>query len=339
MAVQTYGDISPRTAAYAAKKLLSRGQDMLVTERFGHFDPQGKKKSKVRKWRRYNSLSPATTALTEGVTPSGSAISFTDYTATLEQYGDWVQISDVIADTHEDPVLMEMMEVAGEQAAETIELLRIAVLQAGTNVFFAGTAADREAVNAAPSLGDFRRINRSFKRNKAKEIAKIIKAGPNIATEPVNKAYFAMGHTDLDPDIRSIAGFIPVEKYSQVQKALPGEVGKVENIRIILTNLFSPFEAAGTDTPGNTAFLTGGVAGTGAPDVYPIIVVARDAYGIVPLQGHNAVKPSVMNPGTVDKSDPLGQTGFVSWKTYQATVILNQSWIARLECCATANPS
>tara|TARA_R110002074_G_scaffold139781_3_gene285757 strand:- start:8423 stop:9439 length:1017 start_codon:yes stop_codon:yes gene_type:complete len=338
MAVQTYGDISPRTAAFAAKKLLSRGQDMLVTERFGHFDPQGKKKSKVRKWRRYESLTPATTPLTEGTAPSGSSINYTDYTATLGQYGDWVQISDVIADTHEDPVLMEMMEVCGEQAAETIELLRISVLKAGTNVFYASGVANRAAVNAPPTRGDFRLVYRSFKRNKAMEIAKIIKAGPNIATEPVGKAYFAMGHTDLDSDIRGLVGFIPCEKYANSDKCLPGEIGKLENVRIILTNLFAPFEAAGAS---GTTLLSGGVEVSSAAnaDVYPIIIVAKNAYGIVPLQGHNAVKPSVMNPGTVSKSDPLGQTGFVSWKTYQATAILNQSWIARLEAGATATPS
>ena len=338
MAVQTYGDISPRTAAFAAKKLLSRGQDMLVTERFGHFDPQGKKKSKVRKWRRYESLTPATTPLTEGTAPSGSSINYTDYTATLGQYGDWVQISDVIADTHEDPVLMEMMEVCGEQAAETIELLRISVLKAGTNVFYASGVANRAAVAAPPTRGDFRLVYRSFKRNKAMEIAKIIKAGPNIATEPVGKAYFAMGHTDLDSDIRGLTGFIPCEKYANSDKCLPGEIGKLENVRIILTNLFAPFEAAGAS---GTTLLSGGVEVTvaAAADVYPIIIVAKNAYGIVPLQGHNAVKPSVMNPGTVSKSDPLGQTGFVSWKTYQATAILNQSWIARLEAGATATPS
>jgi len=338
MAVQTYGDISPRTAAFAAKKLLSRGQDMLVTERFGHFDPQGKKKSKVRKWRRYESLVPATTPLTEGVTPTGSSINFTDITATLSQYGDWVQISDVIEDTHEDPVLMEMMEVCGEQAAETIELLRIAVLQAGTNVFYASGVANRAAVINPPSRGDFRLVYRAFKRNKAMEISKIVKATAMIATEPVNKAYFAMGHTDLDADIRGLTGFIPCEKYANSDKCLPGEIGKIENTRIILTNLFNPWEEAGAD---GQALLSGGVevSSDAAADVYPLIVVARNAYGIVPLQGHNAVKPSVMNPGKVSKSDPLGQTGFVSWKTYQATAILNQSWIARIECGATASPS
>jgi len=337
MAINKYGDISPRTAAHAAKKLLKRGQDLLITERFGHYDAQGKNKTKSRKWRRYESLAPATSALSEGVTPSSSSINYTDITATLEQYGDFVEITDVIQDTHEDMVLNEMMEVCGEQTAETIELLRIAVLKAGSNVFYGGGVASRSLVNSAPSRGDFRKVYRSFKNNKCREISKIIKAGPNIATEPVNSAYFAMGHTDLDADIREISGFVPCEKYADSTKCMPGEVGKVENIRIILTNLFDAWEEAGAS---GTTFLSGGtaVSPAAAADVYPIIVVGRDAYGIVPLQGHNAVTPAVMNP-SVSKSDPLGQRGFVSWKTYQTSAILNQTWIARIEVCATAEPS
>ena len=333
--VNTYGDISPRTAAYAAKKMLSRGQDLLVTERFGHFDPQGKNKTLSRKWRRYESLEPAVSPLTEGVTPTGKTIPFTDITATLEQYGDFVQITDIIKDTHEDMVLMEMMDVTGEQAAETVELIRIATLTAGTNVFYTNSQTSRGNVATPPTRGDFRKIYRSMKRNKAMEISKVIAATPNIATEPVNAAYFAMGHTDLDPDLRNVTGFIPCEKYSDSTKCLPGEIGKIENIRIILTHLFDPWLQAGAST---TDMLTNGVEGSGNADVYPLIVVARDSYGIVPMQGHNAVAPMVMNPGKPSDSDPLGQRGFVSWKTLQASAILNQTWIARLECTATSNP-
>ncbi|KKL70933.1 hypothetical protein LCGC14_2099990, partial [marine sediment metagenome] len=35
------------------------------------------------------------------------------------------------------------------------------------------------------------------------------------------------------------------------------------------------------------------------------------------------------------KSDPLGQRGYVGWKTWHAIVILNQVWMARLEVCVT----
>ncbi|OGV36142.1 MAG: N4-gp56 family major capsid protein [Lentisphaerae bacterium GWF2_45_14] len=336
MATNTYGDISPKVAGSSAKRLLKRGQNLFVTERFGHFDPQGKNKTLTRKWRRYNSLAPATTPLAEGVTPDGSAISYTDYTVTLAQYGDWVQITDVIKDTHDDPVLQEMMDVCGEQLADTVELLRIAVLKAGTNVFYAGGVASRADVNSAPTRGDFSKIVRSLKRNKARTISRIIKASPNIATEPVGAAYFAMGHTDLEPDINKMSGFVPVAKYANSDKALPGEVGKIDSVRIILTSLFSPWAAVGVS---GTTFLSGGVEVTEAAqcDVYPLIIVAKDAYGIVPLQGENAVKPMVKNPEPV-KGDPLAQTGFVAWKIYQATVILNQLWIARLECAATADP-
>jgi N4-gp56 family major capsid protein len=333
-----YGDISPRTAGYAAKRLLERGQYELVTERFGHFDPQPKKNSKTRKWRRYESLPRATAPLAEGVPPTGQKITYSDIEVTLEQYGDSVKLTDVIMDTHEDPVLNESMDLCGEQAAETIEILRINVLKAGTSVFYANGVTARTSVNSAPTRGDFRKIYRHFKRNKAKEISKIVKASALVATEPVGTSYYCMGHTDLDADLRSISGFIPVENYSDSSKALPGEVGKLENFRIVLTPLFEPWEAGGAS---GTTFLSGGaaVASSTACDVYPLIFVARDAYAIVPLQGEGAVTPMVLNPGKPSKSDPLGQIGYVSWKTYQAAAILNHNWITRLECAATATPS
>ncbi len=334
--ITTYGDISPRVAAVAKTTLLKRGQHLMVVERFGQVDPQQKNKSKSCKWRRYNSLTRATAPLAEGVPPKGQKLTKTDVTATLEQYGDSIELTDVIMDTHEDPVLNESMGLCGEQAAETIEELRINILKAGTNVFYANAVASRSLVTSPPLRGDFRRIYRSFKKNKAKEITSIVKASAKISTEPVAPAFFCMGHTDLDADLRGISGFIPVEQYSNSDRALPGEIGKIEQFRIILTPMFESWEAAGVS--GST-YLTGGVSGTGSADVYPLLFVARDAYGIVPLQGFNSVTPMVVNPNKPTKSDPLGQVGFVSWKTYQTAAILNQNWIARLECAATADPT
>jgi N4-gp56 family major capsid protein len=334
----SYGDISPRVGIKAAAKLLKRGQHLMVTERFGTIDPQEKKKGKIRKWRRYHSHPRATAPLAEGIPPQGQKLSYTDITATLEQYGDSAALTDVIQDTHEDPVLDESMTLAGEQAAETVEEIRINFLKAGSNVFYAANAANRAAVNSPPTRGDFRRIYRYFKKYKAREIARIIRASAKISTEPVAPAYFAMGHTDLDSDIRGIAGFVPYEKYSRSQRALPGEIGKVEQFRIVLTAMFDPWSAAGTS---GTTYLSGGVEVTTAAscDVYPLICVARNAYAIVPLQGYGAVTPMVLNPGKPTKSDPLGQQGFVSWKTYQTGAILNDDWCARLECAATAVPT
>ena len=51
-----YGDISPRTAAYAEKELLKRGLPFLVLEKFGQAKPLPENSTKVMKFRRYNAL-------------------------------------------------------------------------------------------------------------------------------------------------------------------------------------------------------------------------------------------------------------------------------------------
>lgn len=193
-------------------------------------------------------------------------------------------------------------------------------------------------MNSPPVRGDFRKIYRAFKKNKAREISKIVRASAMVSTEPVAPAYFAMGHTDLDSDMRGISGFIPMEQYSDSTKVLPGEIGKIEQFRIILTAMFDPWDTAGLT---GTTYLSGGVevSSTAQCDVYPLIFVARNGYAIVPLQGYNSIDIGVVNPGKKTKSDPLGQIGFVSWLTAQTGAILNQLWVARLECSATAAPS
>jgi N4-gp56 family major capsid protein len=311
----------------------------MVIERFGQVDPQQKNKTKTVKWRRYLSFARATAPLSEGIPPKGQKLTYTDVVATLEQYGDLAEITDVIQDTHEDMVLQEAVDICGEQAAETIEVVRITILKAGTNVFYAAGVTARTSVNSPPTRGDLRKIYRYFKKYKAKEMTQIVRPSAKYGTEPISPGYFLLGHTDLDADLRGVPGFIPAEKYSDTGVIIQGEIGKIEHFRIVLTALFEPWETAGAS---GTTYLSAGVAVTSSAqcDVYPMLAIAKDAYGIVPLQGFNAVKIAVMNPdGKPSISDPLSQKGFVSWKTYQTAAILNQSWMARYEVAATANPT
>ena len=111
----TYGSISGGTAGKAARKILDRGQFLMVVERFGQVDPQPRNSSKTRKFRRYESLLRAMAPLAEGIPPAGQKLTFSDIECTLEQFGDSVPLTDVIADTHEDPVLDQIMKICGEQ--------------------------------------------------------------------------------------------------------------------------------------------------------------------------------------------------------------------------------
>lgn len=72
--------------------------------------------------------------------------------------------------------------------------------------------------------------------------------------------------------------------------------------------------------------------------MYPILYLARDAYGIVPLKGDavngSSVSVMVVNPKP-GPTDPLGQRGTAGWKLWSATVILQDAFLIRAEVAAT----
>ncbi len=328
MAAVVYGDISPRTAGHAVKQLLKRAIPMLVIERFGQTSPLPSNSSKVAKFRRYNSLSATPNALTEGVTPAGKALTSTDVNATLAQYGDFIEITDVIIDTHEDPVLQESTDVLGEQAAEMIEIVRYGILKAGTNVFYANGVA-RASVNAVYTRALQRQVTRALKRQNARKITTVVKSTANFGTQAVAPAFIGMVHTDMETDIRNMAGFVSVENYGSMTP-YETEIGKCEDVRYVTSTVLAPFADA-----GGLAVTNGTLSTTGTQsDVYPILIVARDAYGLVPLKGKHAITPLVSNPRP-QGGDPLAQRGTVGWKSMTTAVILNDLWMARVEVAAT----
>ncbi len=301
----------------------------LCLEKFGQAKSLPANKTQSIKFRRYNSLGLRTTPLTEGVTPASEKLTATDITATLYQYGGLVEITDIIRDTHEDPVLQEAVAVSGEQAAKTVETLRYNVLKACTNVFYANSVANRDAVVAVINRADQRKIVRSLKRQEAQFVTQIVKSTTAFNTESILPAFVGVTHVDLETDIRSMDGFVSVADYG-ARAAWETEVGSCEHVRYLTSTVFSPYEDSGSGTT------TGKITTSGAQcDVYPVLYLAKDAYGMIALKGKYAITPIVINP-TPSKSDPLGQRGSVSWKTMQTTVILNDSWMAVYECAATA---
>ncbi len=336
--LNTYGHITEQTAGKAAAVLLKRLQGLVLWERFIQVDALGKNKTRTKTWRRYNPFPDITAPLSEGVTPPGQELTYTDYNATLEQWGAVSKLTDVIQDTHTDPVLNQMFKLAGEQAAKTLERVRQNTFQGGSNVYYAGAVTSRATVDGPVQRGDLRKVTRAFGRFNIEMISEIIKASQKISTQPISSAYFAIGHTDLKPDLQGVSGYVPVAEYADSNMRIKGEVGAIDDIRFCLTSLATPWETSGAS---GTIYLSGGaaVAVAAQADVYPLCIFGRDFGAGVRLQGANAIQPIVLNPNNPAPGDELGQRGSVGWKTMQANVILQQMAIARLEVAATANPS
>lgn len=335
MAITKYGDISQRTANWAAHVMLKHAEPMLALNLFGQSKPIPANTASSAKFRRPVPFIPATTPLVEGVTPTSHKITYEDVLVQLQQYGDLVEITDWVNDMSEDPVLSDVIMLSGEQAAETQEVLLWGVLRGGTNVFYS-TGTQRNQVNGILTLGKLHAAIRSLYRNRAQRVTQMLDASSNTMTKPIEASYIAFGHTDLEHDIRNIPGFTPVPQYGQRTPVSQYEVGSIENIRFILTPVLVPYPdagaaKAGVGTPPVPVVST---SGTNA-DVYPLTIVTRDYYAVCPLS-KGSIKPMVLNPGTPSKSDPLGQRGYVSWKTYWAGVILNEAWGATIEVAAAA---
>src|SRR5687768_11600425 len=124
----TYGDISPAVAGYHAAELLTRAIPYLILEKFAQTKPLPSNSTKTMIFRRYNALSNTPAVLTEGVTPAGKSLTKTDVSVTINQYGDYVELTDVVMDTHDDPVLAETQTILGEQAGQMLEKVRYNVL-------------------------------------------------------------------------------------------------------------------------------------------------------------------------------------------------------------------
>lgn len=323
-------NISQRTETYAQREMLRRAGPVIVLGKMGLTKQMPMNKGVNLKFRRSKPLNAAIIPLQEGVTPGGVPFEFEDVPAVLRQHGQVMYHTDVIQDTHEDPVLNEMVEVLGENIGRTMEALNYGVLRAGTNVVFANGAA-RANVNTPISINRQRLVTRALKAQKAMKISSMLDGSINHNTTPIEAAYVAVGHTDLESDIRGLAGFVPVAEYGSRKPICAEEVGSVEDVRYCLSPDLEPFLAAG-GAPGSSVVSTGG----SAADVYPILFFGKEAFGTVSLRGKDAVAPTIIPAGQKTKDDPLGQRGVAGWKTWHTCVILNQFWMARLEVAVTA---
>lgn len=326
------GTLSTMANVYVVAKMLIRALPYLVFEKFGQAYPLPTKSTKTAKFRRFESLDATPTELTEGVTPTAQTFTVTDIEATVHQYGNLVTMTDVLLDTNDSPVMEQVTQIVGEQAAETVENMRIGVLLGGTNVEYSN-GTSRVEVNTPISLPLQRRITRKLKNQKARMITDSIKSTPRFYTESVAPCFVAVCHPDCEADIRSMPHFIDVKDYGNAGP-WENEIGAVEGVRYLFTTLMKSWPDTGgnkTNAAGDTMVSTSGTKA----DVYPILFLAKDAYGLVPLKGAESLTPVIINPSHTE-SDPLAQRAHVAWKTMQTCVILNQAWMVRAEVAVTA---
>lgn len=328
MGTTTLGQVPPGVQAFYDRNLLARAQPSEVHGRFGQKRPIAQRNGNQIKFRRYSQLAAASIPLTEGVTPTGSQLAVTDLLATLNQYGDFITLSDMVSLTNQDPVVTEATDVLGDQAGTTIDQARRDVLVAGTNVAYAGGVAARVNVNIKITGPDLDKAIRFLKVQNAKYVKDGIMPSDKIGTGSVRKSFIMLVHPDVEFDLEQITGYRSISDYGSQEQTMEDEIGAYKNIRFVSSTNCKIFPGAGA--AGTTVYKNNGTNF----DVYVSLLIAANAYGVCPLSG-NAMQTYIKALGSSGTADPLEQRSTVGWKATTTTKILNDSWMIRLETGAS----
>jgi N4-gp56 family major capsid protein len=149
--------------------------------------------------------------------------------------------------------------------------------------------------------------------------------------------YLAFSHPDLKDDLKAAKGFVPFVEYGSPDNKYEGEYGALGEVRFCFSSLYRPLAVSGKATEDMLS--SGGKpASSLACDIYQILILAREAYGIVRLAGEESVGLKVIQPDQLDSGNRLGQKGSVGWLVRYAVAILDMQRLAVLEVACRHTP-
>lgn len=291
------------------KGLIKFAEKRTVFNRFGQSVTIPRNQGGTYEWRRASQMTKITgaaAALTEGTTPSGSALTFEKITATPLQYGDYYAGSDKLDVLIYDPIRTIVVDAQAYQMAQVIDnLIQIGVLAGSTNHQFSSVTGTRTARNQITqgdilSETEIRKAVRTLRRNAARPL----EGGNFVAVIHPDTTYSLFA----DPDIRE--AMIQAKQQNSGSRAgsvLTGDVGEYMGVSFVESEL------APTDATG----------GAGSIPVYLSVFFGMDYFGKVDINGLNT--DSIFHGvGSAGVGDPLDQRWTQGWKTTHASKILNE---------------
>jgi N4-gp56 family major capsid protein len=298
MANTTSSTLSADLQTYFSKKLQVQARYKTVLDQFGYTENIPANSSKTISFTQYADLAPAITPLTEGTPPTNEALSSTPTTATINQLGAYVTLTDLATLTVKHPVTQKTTELLGVQGARTYDRLINATVVAGTNVIYAASQTSRVNL-AAGNILTFTEIRKGvalLRNNGAQEFDDgnfVLVVDPSVETD-------LMADTSFQNVVYRQA--IPA-KQNELYK---GTITVFAGVTVVRSNNIPTISSTVTV---HTSYLFG-----------------TNAYAVTDLQ---SMQMYTEGPGTV--ADPLHQIMTMGWKVGFASVILNNNFMVRLE--------
>lgn len=264
----------------------------------------------------FNDLSAATSTLSETTDVTAVALSDSQVTVTLAEYGNAVITTAKLRGTAFLDVDSVAANVVGYNAGDSIDQIVRDVLAGGTNVVYGGggttTPTSRTTVTASDVIeaNDVRKVTAALRK-------------ANAAT--FNGLYMGFIHPDVSYDLRretGAASWRDPHVYQDTMEIYNGEIGAFEGVRFIETPRAKIRENA-----------SNGSGSTGTVDVYDTYIMGRQALAKAHsiTDGNGSVPRIVRGPVT----DTLARLQPIGWYWLGGYARFREASLRRIEAASS----
>lgn len=246
--------------------------------------------------------------LAEGVPPKALKVEGIKVSGTFQQYGAYIEITDVLQDIHFDDIRQVYQPELAAHAAEVRERVVMNSFSEASEVFVGGgTSADDITATDTLTLNVFREIQLSlqvsFRRRHKKYGRYLVATSPQAMQDLVDDDKLAQ--LLIEPGY----GDQPIRKATLVNYV-------VYNLAFIETDILA-------EPTRNTADV----------GVYSSYVIADDAYAVINLEGR--ALSWHQTPFSAEKTDPLAQRATIGYKMYAGAKVLDPLAIYHVRSAVT----
>ena len=307
------GSLSAEMKTFYEKRLLDQAEPLLVHNQFGDKYPIPANNGKKIEFRKYSALPKALTALTEGVTPAGNSLTVTTVEGTVKQYGDWIQLSDMLQMTAIDNNVVQATKLLSSQAGRTLDTVTREVLAGGTNVIYAPKVVDgAETEVLSRSTLTPECVLTPFVVMRA---AATLEA---MNTPKIDGSYVLITHPYCRETLQESPGWVDVVKYKEGNNTFSGEIGKIGDVRVVTTSEAKVINDSTCPVVESTTYYS----------VFTSLLLGANAYGVTMLE-NGGLQHIVKQLGYGE--DPLNQRSSCGWKATSVAVRLCEEYMVRIE--------
>ena len=269
-------DLTVEMKTYYSDYLIDNAEAKLVHDQFGQKHPIPANGGKVIEFRKYSPLGKALTSLSEGVTPAGSKLNVTNLTAEVAQYGNFIELSDMLMLTAIDNNLVQATKIIGVQAGETLDTITREVINGGTNVQYGASAVAARYLlvggNATPANNHYLSV---------KAIQMAVRKLKSQKAQPINGSFVAIINQDAAYDIMRDSEWVAASQYAGSTQLFEGEIGKIAGVRFVETTEAKVFHAAPLTVGARNLTVKTAIEAAAAEVAVKEVITSADATALV----------------------------------------------------------